>query len=80
MINQMNQMQALMMRFNEQLNQANGVLSATARDRQVDRDTYQRLAEERLQTIFQMGETIRRLDETNYLLSNSYRQLCEELL
>lgn len=76
----MNEMYAILMNINGQLNEANGVLAAAARERAADATTFQKLAEDRLQTIYMLAETIRQQDENNRRLTEAYLMLADELL
>ena len=73
-------MHTLLMTMNNQLNEANGVLATVARERAADAASYQRLAEQRLQTIHMMAETIRKQDEAVRSLTDAYVVLADELL
>ena len=69
-----------MITMNNQLNEANGVLATVARERAADAASFQRLAEQRLQTIHLMAETIRKQDEAVRSLTDAYVMLADELL
>jgi hypothetical protein len=78
-MNQLDQMLAVIMRINDQLNQANGVLALVAREREADAYAYRRLADERQETINHMAATIQYLEDTNDRLARSYEAIADEL-
>jgi hypothetical protein len=78
-MNQLNEMMARIMRINDQLNQANGVLQLVAREREADAYVYRRLADERQETINHMAATIQYLEDINDRLARSYETIADEL-